>query len=355
MQSTNFINYTIGQDAFNQISNICSIYGKNLQLIGGEKALNSSIDKLKDALKDTDMKLLDPLFYGGECTYENMNSLYKKIKNSRADIIAGVGGGKAIDTAKGVAHMLNLPCITIPTIASTCASATKLSVVYDKNHKFIEFMFFDNPPVHSFIDSEIIAKAPVEYFRAGMGDTLAKHYECTFAARGEKLNFTSGLGVSISKMCAQPIFLYGLKALRDCEEGIVTPELEQIIQSNIIATGLVSILVDEDYNGALAHSLFYGLTLLPHIEEKYLHGDVVAFGILVQLMIDKDLDEALKVRSFLKELGCPVSLKEIEVELNRESLSEVLTETVTGPDMNKIPYKIDEDMVFEALIELEKI
>ncbi len=347
--------YVIGQDAFDAIPSICNGYGKNLQIIGGKTGIESSINALEEALKNSDLKLMEPLWYGGECTDENIQLLSKKLAENGTDIIAGVGGGKALDTAKAVADKLGLPVITIPTIAATCAATSKLSVVYDKNHKFTRFINFDTPPLCCFINSQIIADAPTKYFRAGMGDTLAKYYECTFASRGDSLNYTNGLGRTISIMCADPLFKYGKDALKDCEDKKITPALEQIIQANIVNTGMVSILVDGDYNGAVAHSLFYGLTLLPHIEEKYLHGDVVAFGILVQLIIDKNIEEAIKVRSFLKDIGCPIKLKDIEVELDRAFLSSVLTETVTGPDMNKLPYKIHEDMVFDALIQLEKM
>ncbi|TJX15900.1 iron-containing alcohol dehydrogenase family protein [Tissierella creatinini] len=355
MQIVSLPKYVIGQDAFDAIPSICLNFGKNLQIVGGKTGLASSINALKKSLKNSEINLMEPIWYGGECTDENIELLTKEIGDNGANIIAGLGGGKAIDTAKAVGDKLGLPVITIPTIASTCAGTSGLSVVYDKNHKFTRFIHFDAPPICSFINSQIIAEAPAEYFRAGMGDTLAKFYECSFAARGDSLNYTNGLGKTISHMCADPLFEHGRKALKDCEENKITPSLEQIIQAIIVNTGMVSILVDEDYNGAVAHSLFYGLTILPHIEEKYLHGDVVAYGILVQLVIDKKLDEAMKVRNFLKDIGCPTTLKDIEVKLDREYLSNVLIETVNGPDMKKIPYKIDENMVFDALSQIEKM
>lgn len=353
LQTISFTGYTIGKDAYKAIPSICSRYGTKLQIIGGHKALEAAVSELKSCIKDSDIELLEPLFYGGECTYENMKALAKKSKESGANIIAGVGGGKSIDTAKGIASMLNLPVITIPTIAATCAATTALSVVYDLNHKFVEFMFYDNPPIHTFINSGIIAKAPTKYLRAGMGDTLAKHYECNFATRNDNLNFTSALGRTISSMCTEPLFTHGTKALLDCNTRKVTSSLEQVILANIVNTGMVSLLVDENYNGAVAHSLFYGLTLLPHIEEKYLHGDVVAYGILVQLMIDNQIEKAKMIRNYLKEWDCPICLSDIEVPLDRRILDPVLKETVIGPDMEHLPYKINEDMVYEGMLLVE--
>ena len=43
------------------------------------------------------------------------------------------------------------------------------------------------------------------------------------------------------------------------------------------------------------------------------------------------------------------------VPVDREYLQAVLTETVTGPDMEHIPYPITEDMVFEAMVQVEML
>ena len=95
-------------------------------------------------------------------------------------MIFGMGGGKALDTAKAAADILEIPVFTFPTIAATCAATTALSVVYREDGSFEEFRFFERPAIHSFIDLSIIANAPDEYLQAGMGDTIGKFFECHF-------------------------------------------------------------------------------------------------------------------------------------------------------------------------------
>ena len=159
----------------------------------------------------------------------------------------------------------------------------------------------------------------------------------------------------ISRMCVEPILKYGEKALLDSKGGEATFEVEQIILNNIVSTGLVSMLIDEKYNGAIAHSLFYGLTLLEHIEKNYLHGDVVGYGVLVQLAVDKNFDEMNKLYRFFKKIGIPTTLKDIEVENNLDYLDEVLQETIDGPDMEHLPYKGTKKMIFEAIQIVESL
>ena len=146
-----------------------------------------------------------------------------------------------------------------------------------------------------------------------------------------------------------------MQALVDCRRHEPSFALQQAVLANIVSTGMVSLMVLDDYNCAIAHSVYYGLVLLPGFEEKYLHGDVVAYGVLVQLAVDKDWDRMREVKGFLKELGIPSTLREMEVPLDREYLRDVLRETVTGPDMEHIPYPVTEDMIFEAMREVEEL
>ena len=95
--------------------------------------------------------------------------------------------------------------------------------------------------------------------------------------------------------------------------------------------------------------------LIPGFEEKYLHGNVVAYGVLVQLAVDGDLEEAKKLKAFLTDLEIPTTLKEMGVPVDREYLQAVLKETVTGPDMEHIPYPIDEDMIFRGMEIVESL
>ena len=244
---------------------------------------------------------------------------------------------------------------TFPTIAATCAGTTALSVLYREDGSFDRFAFFDRPARHCFIDLEILAKAPAKYLRAGMGDTLAKFFECHFSTRGDRLAHSSALGREISNLCYAPLLEHGVEALQDCRAHRVTEALEEAVLANVVSTGLVSLLVEEAYNGAAAHSLYYGLALLPGFEENCLHGDAVAYGVLVQLAIDQDWDRARELRVFLRALGIPATLGEMEVPLDRELLAPVLRAMVNGPDMAHIPYPVTEDMAFRAMEAVETL
>ena len=129
-------NYTIGPDAISSLQSVAEKHGDRALVVGGKTALEKSEEKIVKTLKKSGKTDFHICWYGGECSYENIDMLIGEAKKKRSNLIIGVGGGKALDTAKGLAEKLKLPIITIPTIASTCAAATALSIVYKQNSFF---------------------------------------------------------------------------------------------------------------------------------------------------------------------------------------------------------------------------
>ena len=295
------------------------------------------------------------VIYGKECYRKRIEELYNAYKNSGADFVIGVGGGKAIDTAKCVADMLKIPVVTVPTIASTCAASSALAVIYDENHIYEGFWHLKRPAHHCFIDTEIIVNAPAMYFRAGIGDTLAKFYEVEFSVRGRQTTFKDDLGISISRMSREPLMRRAVQAYADCRNHVITADLEETALIILVSTGMVSMLINEDFNGAMAHALFYGLTVIPGFEEKFLHGDVVGYCTMVQSVLDGNIDEAKKIGRLLFEMGVETTLSERGIMVNYDVLLPVLEAAVKDPDMKVIPYKITPEMIFEAITTVEEL
>jgi glycerol dehydrogenase len=160
------------------------------------------------------------------------------------------------------------------------------------------------------------------------------------------------MGKQISSLCAAPMLKYGVKAIHDNKDQVDSHDLRQVILNSIINTGFVSILIGKENNGAAAHSLFYGMTVLPEIEHHHLHGEVIAYGILFLLMMDEDCEEIRRLLPFYKEMGWPTCLKDLN--LSREDISEAVVEKALGnPDMGKMPYQVTREKLLNALENLE--
>lgn len=350
MQETLFPGYTIGEDAYSNIPAVCALFGKKAAIIGGKRALAAAEEKIRKAVEDSDIQITGTFWYGGESSVENIEMLRPQVTD--ADMIFAVGGGKAIDTCKVLAHDTHRPFFTFPTIASTCASCTSLGILYHPDGSLREYSFSKVPPTHIFIDPQIIADAPVKYLWAGMGDTMAKHFECTISSRGDVPAHSDAMGIALSTMCAEPILRWGQQAMEDCEAHRVTKELTEVILGIIVSTGLVSNFVQVDYTTGLAHAIYNGFTILPSTEENHhLHGEVVAYGILAMLTIDKQLEERDKVMHFNRSIGLPTKLSDIHAK--HEDLTAVAEKALKGIDVRKWPYEVTVDMIVKGIERLE--
>ncbi|MBQ3385595.1 MAG: iron-containing alcohol dehydrogenase family protein [Erysipelotrichaceae bacterium] len=342
--------YTLGTDAFDNFESVLSSYGRKVALLYGEKAFAASKDKIIPALRN--FEIVYQTVYGKEASYTNIDRLSAVEDIKKADFILAVGGGKCIDVAKVVGDRLEKPVFTVASIASTCAAVTKIAVLHNDDGSFREVYRLKNPPVHCFIDPEIVVNAPAKYFWAGMGDTMAKHVECVFSSKNDVLDFESYLGRTISNLCYYPILEKGEKAYADVRNHVVSDEVEDVIKSIIIATGAVSVSVNPDYNSALAHALYYGLTVREWMEQKHLHGEIVSYGTLVQLLIDGQMEELRKVYDFNKKVQLPVCLKDLDLDRD-DPMDDILDATIINPELDHIPYPITKEMVRETILKLE--
>ena len=92
--------------------------------------------------------------------------------------------------------------------------------------------------------------------------------------------------------------------------------------------------------------------MLKICEEQHLHGELVSYGVLILLLLDKQMDEFAKVFQFNKQAKLPTCLKDIDVN-SKEDLSTVLDKAMTTNDIVHVPYKITRDMIYDAIMQLE--
>ncbi|WP_434777870.1 glycerol dehydrogenase [Neisseria sp. Ec49-e6-T10] len=252
--------------------------------------------------------------FAGECCDAEIERVIKEVEQSRfqADIVVGIGGGKTIDTTRAFAAQLNLPTAIVSTLAATDAPCSSVSVVYTPEGEFERVLISKNPLL-VLVDSQIVANAPVRYLVSGMGDALATWFEAEECG----INYAPTIAgtpptktaLVLARLCYDTLLEFGVAALEACEQKVVTPALDRIIEANTLLSGLGF----ESGGLAGAHSIHDAFTILEPAHAM-LHGEKVAFGTLCLLMLTgRSTEQIDEVYSFCESVGLPTTLADINL------------------------------------------
>jgi glycerol dehydrogenase len=126
--------------------------------------------------------------FGGECSLAEIERVKQAAKQHQAKVIVGAGGGKVLDTARAAADGLHLPVVNCPTVASSDAPCSALSVIYTEEGVVQEFRIYRKNPDLVLVDTQVIAQSPPRLLVAGMGDALATWFEAKTCALGHVKN-----------------------------------------------------------------------------------------------------------------------------------------------------------------------
>jgi glycerol dehydrogenase len=293
----------------------------------------------------------DVLPFSGECSLEEIARGKQKATQMGARCVVGVGGGKALDTARAVASELALPVVCCPTTAASDAPCSALSIVYTEAGVFEKCLFYKRNPDLVLVDSSVIIRAPVRYLIAGMGDALATWFEADTAQRAHKPNAMGGASTiaaaALSALCYRTLLNDGRAAVAAAHAGAITPAFERIVEANTLLSGLGF----ESGGLAVAHSVHNGLTAAPETH-AYLHGEKVAFGTLVQLVLEgRDSAQVEEVMQFCHAVGLPITLQALGIAaLTRDTARAIATRaTAIGETAHNEPFVVTVDAVMDAL------
>lgn len=295
---------------------------------------------------------LDNFIFSGQASIGQVEKALASAQEAQSDVIVGMGGGKACDVAKSVGARLGCKWATLATIASTDAPTSSLSVLYQDNGDFHSYELHGKNPDLVMVDTDAVAKAPARFLASGMADAVATRFEsamCAIAGSHTILGARpSNAGLALGALAWDNCRRYGLAAFKAVEAHVVTPAVELIVETNTFHSGVG--FESGGFSGA--HSVHNGITLLPE-SHVAMHGEIVNFGVLVQLTLegrpDADLDEFIE---FSLPLGLPVTLEQIGLKGLSEEKLRIVSEAATAPNesIHWMPFKVDADMVAAAII-----
>lgn len=290
--------------------------------------------------------------FGGECSRAEIGRVEDAARAAGARLVVGAGGGKVLDTARAAANGLGLPVVCCPTVASSDAPCSAISIVYSEEGVVEEVRVFGRNPDLVLVDTQVVAQAPPRLLVAGMGDALATWFEARTCVRSGVANLRGGAStrtaLALAELCYRTLLADGTAALEAVREGRVTPALERIVEANTLLSGIGF----ESSGLAAAHAVHNGLTVAP-ATRAFLHGEKVAFGTLVHLCLEKtareEVDEVLR---FAVSVGLPVTLAAIGLGgAGRDVIDAVATRACApGEVIHNEPFPVTPALVAEAIL-----
>lgn len=272
------------------------------------------------------------LRYDGSSSERNARELAEQACALEADAIVAIGAGKLADTAKNVAELLNVDLIMVPTLACACAAYTPFSVNYDDEHRYVGSPLHGRNSVAMIVDSALISRAPAEKMVGGIGDTIAKWYECApVLERANDLTAFDQLAYQSARLIHDILLEHSEDALKALHAGDYDNEQVRLLIDTIIGlAGTVGGLGCERARVSGAHALHNGLTQVPG-SAATMHGDKVAYGVLVQLVAEGKEAEARQLLAYYDSVGLPHSWKQMNLEFTDANLQTV-AEYTAQPD-----------------------
>ncbi len=175
--------------------------------------------------------------FGGECSMPEIEQAKTAALAANAQVIIGAGGGKVLDTSRAVAAALNKPSVNCPTVASSDAPCSALSVVYKDNGEFDSYFFYKRNPDLVLVDIDGDRPGAGAAIGCGhTGDALATWFEAKTVIDARAKNQVGGATTisagALARLCYETLLDDGVLALEAVRAKVVTPSLERLVEAN---------------------------------------------------------------------------------------------------------------------------
>ncbi len=341
-----------GENALCSAGEAIARLGNRPLVVGGDRTLAVAQPSLQTVL-NRDRLSAAQASYCPDCSETSLKSLRAAVESHQADFIIGVGGGKALDTAKLLAHQCQLPVVTVPTSAATCAAWTALSNIYSNRGAFQYDVPLNRCPDLLVLDYDLIKTAPQRMLIAGIGDAIAKWYEASVSSGSS----TATLIIAAVQQARilRDILLQKSAAALQAPGG---EDWREVVDATVLLAGVIGGLGGASCRTVAAHAVHNGLTNI-RCAHHALHGEKVAYGILVQLRLEEMVQgnqlaasARQQLLKFYAEIGLPKTLEDLG--LKDVTLAELrcAAEIACNPnsDIHRLPFPVLPEQLMAAMV-----
>ncbi|ELY3729682.1 glycerol dehydrogenase [Cronobacter sakazakii] len=343
--------YIQGAGVLSRIGDYLKPLAERWLVVGDKFVLGFAEETLSQSFKQAELSVeIAP--FGGECSQNEIDRLRKLADSARCTAVLGIGGGKTLDTAKALAHFMAVPVAIAPTIASTDAPCSALSVIYTDSGEFDRYLMLPHNPNIVIVDTQVVAGAPARLLASGIGDALATWFEARACSRSGAITMAGGkctqAALALAELCYNTLLEQGEKAMLAAEQHVVTPALERIIEANTYLSGVGF----ESGGLAAAHAIHNGLTAIPDAHHYY-HGEKVAFGTLTQLVLENAPSEEIEtVAALCHSVGLPITLAQLDIKEDVQTKMRLVAQAACaeGETIHNMPGGVSPEQVYAALL-----
>jgi len=341
-----------GDRALSQAGEAIARLGSRPLVVGGDRSLAAIRSQWQSLCQQHPLQS-ESATYHPDCSESSLATLKTAVAQHNADLIVGVGGGKALDLAKLLAHQCQLPIATIPTSAATCAAWTALSNVYSNAGAFQYDVVLDRCPDLSILDYEVVRTAPKRTLIAGIGDAIAKWYEASVSS-GQSSETLIVAAVQQARVLRDLLFQKSAEALRSPGGE----DWKQVVDATVLLAGAIGGLGGAQCRTVAAHAVHNGLTHIPAARTA-LHGEKVAYGILVQLRLEETIQgnrlaatARQQLLQFYADIGLPQTLEALGLEQATLAQLRQAAEVACQPhsDLHSLPFSVTPEQLMAAMV-----
>lgn len=338
-----------GYAILGQMGEAIAQFGQRPLVVGGEASLAVLNDRLNPVFTS---HALNPraISYRPDCSESTLVALQAAADEHQADFVIATGGGKSLDAAKLLAFKRHCPIVTIPSCGATCAAWTALSNIYTDAGAFRYDVGLFRCPDLLILDYELVLTAPKRTLVAGIGDAIAKWYEASVSSGASTQTFVIA-AVNQARVLRDLLLENAVAALANPGSDLWC----EVVDATVLLAGVSGGIGGAQCRTVAAHAVHNGLTQLPE-SHGILHGEKVAFGILVQLRLeeqiqDKSNTDRLQLLAFYRAIGLPMTLQDLGLGQvgDADLLRAAEFACQPGSDIHHLPFPVNPTQVVAAM------
>lgn len=295
--------------------------GKAL-IIGGPTGLKTVLNATQDAMQAAGVEYIAQQ-HTDFCTMAWIEKYAQMAKDNHCTVLVGCGGGKCVDIAKGASVLCGLPVITVPTSVATCCGTSMVAIMYNEAGQRVPDVKLEKEVDVCIADVDLIATAPPRTLASGIMDSIAKYPECLHQKKGDSYRDCSHKEY-IQIVNARAIYGFLMGEARDLyQNGGKANRFKDVVLTNLLHTSIVSGFADGSGQMSIGHAVYdYMRTNHTKNSLAYMHGELVAVGVLAQMIYNQTPEAEIEaVRSLMKDMDMPTTLLAADYDAEKEDFN----------------------------------